>query len=86
MQKKNKEIDDSLKISSKDVGSTGVQIDFLSKKINNLTEHFKKNKNDKHSTRGLLKAVNQRKRLLAYLKGDNSELYKKVLLKLNLRK
>ena len=86
MQKKNKEIDDSLKISSKDVGSSGVQIDFLSKKINNLTEHFKKNKNDKHSTRGLLKAVNQRKRLLEYLKGDNSELYKKVLIKLNLRK
>ena len=86
MQKKNKEIDDSLKISSKDVGSSGVQIDFLSKKINNLTEHFKKNKNDKHSTRGLLKAVNQRKRLLEYLKDDNSELYKKVLIKLNLRK
>ena len=86
MQKKNKETDDSLKISSKDVGSSGVQIDFLSKKINNLTEHFKKNKNDKHSTRGLLKAVNQRKRLLEYLKGDNSELYKKVLIKFNLRK
>ena len=86
MQKKNKEIDDSLKISSKDVGSSGVQIDFLSKKINNLTEHFKKNKNDKHSTRGLLKAVNQRKRLLEYLKDNNSELYSKVLTKLKLRK
>ena len=85
MQKK-KEIDDFLKISSKDVGSSGVQIGLLSKKINDLTNHFKKNKNDKHSTRGLLKAVNQRKRLLEYLKGDNSELYKKVLIKLNLRK
>ena len=74
------------KISSKDVGSSGVQIGLLSQKINDLTNHFKKNKNDKHSTRGLLKAVNQRKRLLEYLKDNNSELYNKVLTKLKLRK
>ena len=86
MKNKKKKIIDSLKINSKDVGSSEVQIGLLSEKINYLTEHFKKNKNDKHSTRGLLKAVNQRKRLLEYLKGDNSELYKKVLIKLNLRK
>ena len=86
MTNKRKEIIDSLKINPKDVGSSAVQIGLLSEKINYLTEHFKKNKNDKHSTRGLLKAVNQRKRLLAYLKGDNSELYKKLLIKLNLRK
>jgi len=86
MINKRKEIIDSLKIHPKDVGSSAVQIGLLSEKINYLTEHFKKNKNDKHSTRGLLKAVNQRKRLLEYLKGDNSELYKKVLIKLNLRK
>ena len=86
MQKKKKEIDDSLKISSKDVGSSGVQIGFLSKKINNLTEHFKKNKNDRHSTRGLLKAVNQRKRLLEYLKNNDSESYQNILTKLKLRK
>ena len=85
MQKK-KEIADSFKISLKDVGSSGVQIGLLSEKINNLTNHFKKNKNDKHSTRGLLKAVNQRKRLLKYLKGNNSELYNNVLTKLKLRK
>ena len=86
MAKKEKNIIDSLKVNSKDVGSSEVQIGFLSEKINNLTDHFKKNKNDKHSTRGLLKAVNQRKRLLEYLKGNNSELYKKVLTKLKLRK
>ena len=86
MQKNNKKIIDSLKLNSKDVGSSEVQIGLLSEKINNLTNHFKKNKNDKHSTRGLLKAVNQRKRLLEYLKGNNSELYKKVLTKLKLRK
>jgi len=54
MQKKNKKIIDSLQLNSKDVGSSEVQIGLLSEKINNLTNHFKKNKNDKHSTRGLL--------------------------------
>jgi small subunit ribosomal protein S15 len=58
----------------------------LSEKIDNLTNHFKKNKNDKHSTRGLLFAVNRRKRLLDYLKNNNLESYKNVLTKLNLRK
>ena len=86
MQKKKKEIIDSLKINSKDVGSSEVQIGLLSEKINNLADHFKKNKNDKHSTRGLLKAVNQRKRLLKYLKENNSESYKNLLTKLSLRK
>ena len=86
MQKKKQKIINSLKINSKDVGSSEVQIGLLSEKIINLSDHFKKNKNDKHSTRGLMKAVNQRKRLLKYLKGNNSELYKKVLIKLKLRK
>ena len=86
MQKKRKEIIDSLKINSKDVGSSEVQIGTLSEKIDYLADHFKKNKNDKHSTRGLLKAVNQRKRLLEYLKRNNSESYKNILTKLNLRK
>jgi small subunit ribosomal protein S15 len=86
MEKKGKEIIDSLKISPKDVGSSEVQIGLLSEKINNLTNHFKSNKNDKHSSRGLLKAVNRRKRLLEYLKDNNSESYKKILTKLKLRK
>ena len=86
METKNKKIIDSLKINSKDVGSSEVQIGLLSEKIENLTNHFKKNKNDKHSTRGLLFAVNQRKRLLEYLKINNSESYKNILTKLKLRK
>ena len=86
MQKQKKEIIKSLKINSKDVGSSEVQIGLLSEKINNLSNHFKKNKNDKHSTRGLLKAVNQRKRLLAYLRRKNQDSYIKILTKLNLRK
>ena len=86
MPNKKKEISDSIKIDKKDVGSSEVQIGTLSEKIDYLTDHFKKNKNDKHSTRGLLKAVNQRKRLLEYLKKNNSESYKNILTKLNLRK
>jgi len=86
MQKQKKEIIESLKINPKDVGSSEVQIGLLSEKISYLSNHFKKNKNDKHSTRGLLKAVNQRKRLLEYLKRKNPDSYTKILTKLNLRK
>ena len=86
MKKDKKKIIDSLKISSKDVGSSEVQIGLLSEKIEYLTNHFNKNKNDKHSTRGLLFAVNQRKRLLEYLKRNKPESYKNILSKLNLRK
>ena len=86
MEKKNKKIIDSLKINPKDVGSSEVQIGLLSEKINNLANHFKKNKNDQHSTRGLLFAVNRRKRLLEYLKKNNSESYKNILTKLKIRK
>ena len=84
MNKKN--IIESLKINPKDVGSSEVQIGLLSEKINNLSNHFKKNKNDRHSTRGLVKAVNLRKKLLDYLKRNDSESYSKVLNKLKLRK
>ncbi len=86
MQKQKKEIIETLKINSKDVGSSEIQIGLLSEKINNLTNHFQKNKNDKHSTKGLVKAVNQRKRLLEYLKRNNKESYTQILTKLNLRK
>tara|TARA_Y100000590_G_scaffold71523_1_gene78572 strand:- start:501 stop:761 length:261 start_codon:yes stop_codon:yes gene_type:complete len=86
MKNDKKKIIESLKINSKDVGSSQVQIGLLSKKIESLSEHFKKNKSDKHSSRGLLRAVNQRKRLLEYLKNNNIDSYKNVLEKLNLRK
>ena len=86
MKKKKEKIIESLKINSKDVGSSEVQIGLLSEKINNLSEHFTKNKNDKHSTMGLLQAVNRRKRLLEYLKNNNLDSYQNVLTKLKLRK
>ena len=76
----------SLARSSNDTGSSEVQIGFLSNKIEKLSEHFKKFKKDKHSSVGLLKAVNKRKRLLTYLKKNNPETYSKVIKELNIRK
>ena len=57
-----------LKVHEKDTGSSEVQIGLLTEKISNLSEHIKKNKKDKHSSVGLLKAVNKRKKLLENLK------------------
>ena len=82
MTKKSKE----LAINDKDTGSSEVQIALLTDKIENLSNHIKKFKKDKHSSVGLLKAVNRRKKLLDYLKKNKLESYQNVLLKLNLRK
>ena len=76
----------SLATHSKDVGSTEIQIGLLTDKIAQLSEHFKKFKKDKHSTLGLTKSVNKRKKLLTYLKRKNSKSYLKVIKQLNLRK
>ena len=86
MKSDKKKVIESLALNSKDVGSSEVQIGLLSAKIDNLSSHFKTNKKDKHSSRGLVKAVNLRKRLLKYLKNNNPESYKNVITKLNLRK
>ena len=75
-----------LALHKNDVGSTEVQIGILSEKIKNLSEHFKKFKKDIHSTRGLTKSVNQRKRLLQYLSKKNPKAYMDIIKKLNLRK
>ncbi len=82
MKKKIKE----LGIHEKDTGSSEVQIAILTDKIDNLSKHIKKFKKDKHSSVGLLKAVNRRKKLLDYLKKNKIESYKEVITKLNLRK
>ena len=86
MFKKKEEIIKSLAINSKDTGSSEVQIGILSEKIKKLTNHFKIFARDKHSSQGLLKAVNKRKSLLKYLKRTNPESYDQILKKLNLRK
>jgi len=82
MTKKSKE----LAIHDKDTGSSEVQVALLTDKIENLSNHIKKFKKDKHSSVGLLKAVNRRKKLLDYLKKNKLESYKNVISKLNLRK
>ena len=69
-----------------DTGSSEVQIALLTEKIETLSKHIKQFKKDKHSSVGLLRAVNRRKKLLDYLKKNNIESYKQVLTKLNLRK
>ena len=86
MKNEKKKTIDSLAINKNDTGSSEVQIGLLTKKIEKLAEHFKKFKKDKHSSLGLLKAVNRRKKLLDYLKRNNIESYNNVLGKLNLRK
>ena len=75
-----------LAIHDKDTGSSEVQIALLTDKIENLSNHIKKSKKDKHSSVGLLKAVNRRKKLLDYLKRNKIESYQNVISKLNLRK
>jgi small subunit ribosomal protein S15 len=69
-----------------DTGSPEVQVALLSARIEQLTEHFKAHKQDHHSRRGLLKMVNTRRRLLAYLKGKDVERYKALIERLGLRR
>lgn len=69
-----------------DTGSPEVQVALLSARIEHLTEHFKTHKQDHHSRRGLLKMVNQRRRLLNYLKSSDSERYQTLIGRLGLRR
>ena len=69
-----------------DTGSTEVQVALLTARINELTEHLKKNRQDHHSLRGLLKMVGQRRRLLAYLSREDVGRYTTVVASLGLRK
>ena len=75
-----------LQTHDKDTGSSEVQIAQLTGKIESLSKHVKQFKKDKHSSVGLLRAVNRRKKLLEYLKKNKVDSYKNVLSKLNLRK
>ena len=73
-------------IHEKDTGSSEVQVALLTENIETLSKLINKFKKDKHSSIGLLKAVNRRKKLLDYLKRKKIDSYKNVLTKLNLRK
>ena len=74
------------KVHEKDTGSPEVQIAILTSRIQNLTEHLKKNDKDHHSRRGLLKMVGQRRKLLAYLQKKDIERYRAIIEKLGIRK
>ena len=72
--------------SSGDTGSPEVQVALLSKRINELSEHFSEHKKDHHSRRGLLKMVNQRRKLLDYLKKKDLKRYQDLIARLGLRR
>ena len=69
-----------------DTGSPEVQCAILTHRINNLTEHFKSNKKDHHSRRGLLVLVGRRRHLLDYVKKSDAARYEALIKKLGLRK
>ena len=69
-----------------DTGSARVQIAVLTRRINELTEHFRRHPQDHHGRRGLLKMVGRRRRLLDYLKRSDLEEYRRLLGELDLRK
>ena len=69
-----------------DTGSPEVQVALLTARINDLTPHFKEHAKDHHGRRGLLRLVNRRKSLLAYLRNKDAERYTALIGKLGLRK
>ena len=86
MKDEKKQIIETYKINEKDTGSPEVQIAILTSRIQNLTEHLKKNSKDHHSSRGLLKMVGHRRKLLVYLQKKDIERYRAIIEKLGLRK
>ena len=85
-QARKKEVVQKSRLHEKDTGSSFVQISLLTERINSLTPHFKVHLKDNHSRRGLLKLVSQRRKLLDYLKREDSQAYQKLIEDLNLRK
>jgi len=74
------------RVHDKDTGSAAVQIAILSRQIEDLTKHLKKNAKDNHSRRGLLKMVSQRRKLLAYMATHEPKEHEKLTKKLGLKK
>ncbi|MCX7544996.1 30S ribosomal protein S15 [Marinicella gelatinilytica] len=74
------------KTSENDTGSPEVQVALLTARINNLATHFKSHKKDIHSRRGLLKLINQRRKLLAYTKRKDADRYQNLIQRLGLRR
>ncbi len=74
------------KVNEKDTGSANVQIAMVSRQIDELATHLKKNPKDNHSRRGLLKMVSKRRKLLTYLKRTEPSAYEKLIKKLELKR
>jgi small subunit ribosomal protein S15 len=72
--------------AANDTGSPEVQVALLTARINHLTPHFTQNKKDHHSRQGLLRLVNQRRKLLEYLKSKDTDRYRSLIERLGLRK
>ncbi len=84
-QEKKQEIIGQYQIHETDTGSSNLQIALLTERINQLTEHLKRNEKDHSSRRGLLKIIGQRKSLLRYLKRENPQGYQELIEKLGIR-
>jgi len=80
------EIINNYKQGDGDTGSPEVQVALLTHNINELQEHFKTHRKDHHSRRGLIRMVNQRRKLLDYLKSKNTDRYTNLIQRLGLRR
>ena len=85
-KEKKTEIINEYSRSGCDTGSPEVQIAILSERISSLTNHFQTHKKDNHSRTGLMRLINQRRSLLAYLKKTNKDSYDSLIQKLGIRK
>ena len=81
-----KAVVDAYRINESDTGSPEVQVALLTAHIQHLTPHFAQHKKDNHSRRGLLRMVNQRRKLLDYLKNKDNARYRTLIERLGLRK
>lgn len=84
--KKKEKVIKEVALHATDTGSPEVQVAILSKRIDELALHLKKNTKDKHSRRGLLQMVADRRTHLKYLEGSDKKRYNAILKKLNLKK
>lgn len=84
-QERKQEILQGYQVHETDTGSVDVQIAMLTERINRLSAHLKTNKKDHSSRRGLLKMIGQRKRLLSYLRSENSDRYQALIQRLGIR-
>lgn len=86
MKSQKEEIVKKFRKSELDTGSSEVQVALMTAHIRQLTEHFKRNKNDVHGRRGLLKLVNRRRKLLDYLRAQDPKRYATIISALDIRK